>query len=59
MILSEEQKNNILKKMYKAYIDHDCEICKKPVYKDDNFEVVIDKRKNTRLYHRRCLDEKN
>lgn len=57
MILSEAQKNNILNKMYKNYLNHDCEICNNPVYKRDDFEVVVDKRKQTRLYHRRCLNE--
>ena len=57
MILSEIQKNNILNKLYKNYLDHDCEICHNVVYKNEEFEIVIDKRKQTRLYHRRCLNE--
>lgn len=54
MILSEKQKENIYNKL--KYTDSRiCPLCNEVVRSNDNYEVVISKRKTTTLYHNGCI----
>ena len=44
-------------KLKKEDKNRECPICNKIVYKNDEFEVIVNRRKNTRLYHTGCILE--